>query len=799
MANTRKNYVLPLIPVRGLVVFPEMVLHFDVARKASVAALSAAMETDDRLVFLSAQKDISVEAPTEDDIYRVGCIARVKQLLKLPGGNIRVLVEGLKRAELLNIDFESDDFLTAAVKVISENKAEFDKTGYDALVMRIHALLKKISDISGQINIDVINNLSLRNDPGKMADTIAANVFVKVDARQEILEKADIGERVYRVAEILEDEAGVYEIEEKIARNTKQQIDKNQKDYLLREQLKAIRAELGEEGEDEEEYLKKLAESGISGEEAKTVEKEIGKLGKMAPSSPEYYILTQWLDTVFSLPWKEEKTEEPDILTAEKILERDHYGLSEVKERIVEYLAVRKRTDNAKGTILCLFGPPGVGKTSIAKSIAEAAGRPYVRMSLGGVRDEAEIRGHRKTYVGAMPGRIISAVARAKSKRALILLDEIDKLGSDFKGDPASAMLEVLDGAQNNAFRDHYLELQFDLSEIMFVTTANSLETIPPALLDRLEIIELSGYTDEEKLKIAEGYLVSRQMEENGLKKSEIRLGEGAIEEMIEGYTAEAGVRNLERTIGTVMRKAATKIVKGEKKSVTVTKKSLEEFLGPVKYEKELVERKNPPGVVTGLAWTKVGGVTLTVEVLAMDGTGKLELTGSLGDVMKESARAAVSYIRSRASAFGVDPDFYKKKDIHIHFPEGATPKDGPSAGITMATAILSALKGEPAKADVAMTGEITLSGRVLPIGGLKEKMLAAYRAGAKTVIIPDKNKKDLVKLDKAVLEKLAVIPVKTVDEVFAAALSCGSEDMKLVCGQKVKGAGRLRCKGEKI
>lgn len=797
MANTRKKYTLPLIPVRGLVIFPEMVLHFDVARKASVAALSAAMESEERLVFLTAQKDISVEMPRENDIYHIGCIAKVKQLLKLPGGNIRVLVEGIKRAELLGIDFESNEFLASVVKVLPEQKMECYEKDYDALVMRINALLKKISDISGQINIDVINNLSLKNDPGRMADTIAANVFVKVDDRQEILEETDIGERVYRVSEILEDEAGVYEIEEKIAKLTKQQVDKNQKDYLLREQLKAIRTELGEEGSEEDEYLKKLAESGLSGEEKKTVEKEIKKLREVPSSSPEYYILCQWLDTVFSLPWKDEKINEPDINKAEEILERDHYGLSDVKERIIEYLAVRKLAGNAKGTILCLFGPPGVGKTSIAKSVAEATGRPYVRMSLGGVRDEAEIRGHRKTYVGAMPGRIISAVARAKSKNALILLDEIDKLGSDFKGDPASAMLEVLDSAQNNAFRDHYLELPYDLSKIMFVTTANSLDTIPPALLDRLEVIELSGYTDEEKQKIAEGYLVPRQMKENGLKKSEIRFGEGVIAEIIECYTAEAGVRNLERTIGTVMRKAATKIVKGEKKSVTVTKKNIEDFLGPLKYEKDLVEKKNPPGVVTGLAWTRVGGVTLTVEVLAMDGTGKLELTGSLGDVMKESAKAAVSYIRSKALDFGVDPDFYKKKDIHIHFPEGATPKDGPSAGITMATAILSALKGVSALPDVAMTGEITLSGRVLPIGGLKEKMLAAYRAGAKTVIIPDKNKKDLVKIDDAVKEKITVIPVKTVDEVFSYALGEKRTDMKMVCGHK--SAGRLRCEGEKI
>lgn len=779
-------------------VFPSMVLHFDVARQVSVEALTAAMEAD-RLVFLAAQKDISVEAPRENDIYEIGCIAKIKQLLRMPGGNIRVLVEGVKRAKCQSMDFESEKFILSRVRAMEETEAEYEDKGYEATVLRIHELLKKISEMSGQINIDVINSVALRDNPGQMADSIAANVFVKVEDRQAVLEEADIKSRVLKTLEILEREAGVYELEQQIALKTKKQIDKNQKDYLLREQLRAIRGELGEEGGEEEEYLKKLEESGMTGEAAKTAQKEISKLAAMSPASAEYGVIKQWLDTVLSIPWRDEVLNEPSISEAEAILERDHYGLKQVKERIVEYLAVKKLSGNAKGTILCLFGPPGVGKTSIAKSIAEATGRAYVRMSLGGVRDEAEIRGHRKTYVGAMPGRIINAVIRAKSRNALVLLDEIDKLGSDFKGDPASAMLEVLDSAQNNAFRDHYVELPVDLSHILFVTTANSLDTIPPALLDRLEVIELTGYTDSEKLNIAKNYLLPRQMRENGLKKSNMHMNEAVISKIIEGYTAEAGVRNLERTIGTVARKTAAMIVKEGRKSVTVTEKNLESFLGPIKYEKELMAKKNPPGVVTGLAWTRVGGVTLTVEVLVMEGTGRIELTGSLGDVMKESAKAAVSFIRSRADYYGVEGDFYKKKDIHIHFPEGATPKDGPSAGITVATAVLSALTGVSARSDVAMTGEITLSGRVMPIGGLKEKMLAAHRAGAKTVIIPDANRKDLAEIDKSVTDKINIVPVKTVDEVFLTAL----EEVKKAEDEPIyrtheKSAENLRCKGAK-
>lgn len=796
LANTRKNYNLPLIPVRGLVIFPGMTLHFDVAREISIAALYYAMEND-RLVFLAAQKDTAVENPGIGDIYETGSVAEIKQMLKLPGGNIRVLVEGIKRAKIVKADFNENKYIKASLRAVDEIPPQLDGNGYDALVRRIHYLLKRISEISGQINIDVINNIALKDSPGKMADSIAANVFVKVDDRQEILSEPDEGERVKKVLDILEREAQVYELEQKIAVKTRKQMDKNQKDYMLREQIKVIRQELGEGADEEAEYLEKLKASGMGQEEAGTVEKEIKKLSSMQSASAEYSVLKQWLDTVLSLPWKKEELKEPDLSRAEKILNRDHYGLTEVKERIIEYLAVRKLKDSAKGPILCLAGPPGVGKTSIARSIAEATGRAYVRMSLGGVRDEAEIRGHRKTYVGAMPGRIINAVIQAKSKNALILLDEIDKLGSDFKGDPASAMLEVLDGAQNFAFRDHYIELGFDLSDILFVTTANRTDTIAPALLDRLEVIELTGYTQREKSEIAKNYLIPRQMKENGLKKSNLKMDGSVTDLIIEGYTSEAGVRGLEREIGTVCRKAAALIVKDGRKSVSVTRKNLKRFLGPVKYTKELLAKANPPGVVNGLAWTSVGGVTLTVEVTVMEGSGKIELTGSLGDVMKESAKTAVSFIRSRSAKYCIDPDFYKNKDIHIHVPEGATPKDGPSAGITIATAVLSALSDISAKAYVAMTGEITLSGRVLPIGGLKEKLLAAYRAGAKTVVIPYENKKDLEKIPEEVKDNLLIVPVKTADEVFKIALEASEKVKKPEAPgfhTGMEAAGEIRC-----
>ncbi len=785
MANRRRNYTLPLIPVRGLVIFPFMVLHFDVAREKSIKALEAAMNKD-QMVMLASQKNISVEEPSSDDIYSMGCIAKVKQMLKVPGGTIRVLVEGVKRAKIKKFDF-SNEYIIGSVSSVDSVFTEFPENDYEAILRRIHELLKKVSALSGQINIDVINNIALKDDPGQLADSIATNVFVKVEDKQAVLEETDISKRLSLVVKILSREAEVYELEQKIAIKTKKQIDKNQKDYLLREQMKVIKTELGDD-EDESEYLELLEKTYLPEEVRKKAEKEIKRLSQMPFGTAEIGVIKSWLDTVFALPWRDEEISEPDLSKAFEILEKDHYGLSKVKERIIEYLAVRKLSDNIKGPIICLYGPPGVGKTSIAKSIAKATGREYVRMSLGGIKDEAEIRGHRKTYVGAMPGRIINAVKQAKSKNALILLDEIDKLGNDFKGDPASAMLEVLDGAQNFAFRDHYLELPYDLSKILFITTANSLSTIPPALLDRLEVIEITSYTDLEKMEIAKKYLIPRLLLENGLKKKDIRLPDSVIKEVIEGYTKEAGVRNLERELSSLLRKAATMIVKNEAKVISVTEANLKKFLGVRKYDKDILGKENPPGVVTGLAWTSVGGVTLTVEVSVMDGTGKIELTGSLGDVMKESAKAAISYIRSRAKDFSIDSEFYKNKDIHIHFPEGATPKDGPSAGVTMVTALVSALLGQSAASDIAMTGEITLTGRVLPIGGLKEKMIAAYKAGAKRVIIPYDNKKNLEEIPKEVLSSLKVFPVSSVDEVIALAIGeIKREEIMLIPDEKMQ------------
>ncbi|MDP4133438.1 MAG: endopeptidase La [Bacillota bacterium] len=770
MANTRKNYTLPLIPVRGLVVFPYMVLHFDVAREKSIAALEEAMAAD-QLVFLAAQKDVSVEEPGASDIYEIGCISKIKQMLKMPGGNVRVLVEGLKRAAFTKLDF-SLPYIKAGVKVMFSEGGDIDPNSLDASARRMHELLAKISQLSGQINIDVLNNITLTDEPGLMADSIASNVFVKVADKQEILSELNIESRIKKTIAILFREVQIYELEQQIALETKKQIDKNQKDYLLREQMKVIQTELGDTSADEAaEYRDLVQNSDLPAEAAAKVTKEIHRLSSMPFGSAEITVVKQWLDVVFDLPWNKSTETNADLSKASAVLEADHYGLYKVKERILEYLAVRQLSGSTKGPILCLVGPPGVGKTSIAQSIAKATGREYVRMSLGGVKDEAEIRGHRKTYVGAMPGRIINALRQAKSKNALILLDEIDKLGNDFRGDPASAMLEVLDSAQNFAFRDHYLELPFDLSQILFVTTANNLDTIPSALKDRLEIIELTGYTTEEKLHIALNYLLPRQLTENGLKRNNLKIDESVIEAVIENYTAEAGVRNLERELGTICRKVAKAIVSENRKTVSVTKSNLKKFLGVKKYTHDKIEKESEPGVVTGLAWTSVGGVTLTVEVNIMEGTGKVELTGSLGEVMKESAKAAISYIRANVSYYGISQDFYKVKDIHVHVPEGATPKDGPSAGITIATAIISALTNCSVKSSVAMTGEITLRGRVLPIGGLKEKLLAAYRAGVTTVIIPEDNRANLEDIPTDVLSAVKVIPVRNMRSVIDIAI----------------------------
>jgi len=768
-----KKQVLPLLPLRGLTVFPYMILHFDVGRPKSIEALEDAM-INNQLIFLVTQKDVKTDDPKEEDIYRVGTISRIKQLLKLPGNTIRVLVEGISRAEISQIT-QLEPFIMSEVteKVVIE--PEYDKVEMEALIRRVHSEFEEYFQLSNKVSSETLVNVMAIEDPGQLADIIAANIALKQEDRQEILNQFDVKLRLEKLLMILTKEKEILEVEREINTRVKKQIDRNQKEYYLREQLKAIQIELGDRDgitAEVEEYKKRIAAGGLSEEAEKKALKEVDRLLKMPPGSAEGSVIRTYLDWILDLPWNKTTEERLDLSIAQKILEEEHYGLEKVKERILEYLAIRKLARGIHGSILCLVGPPGVGKTSIAKSIAKALNRKYVRMSLGGVRDEAEIRGHRRTYVGSMPGRIINALKQAGSKNALILLDEIDKMSSDFRGDPAAAMLEVLDAEQNHSFRDHYLEVSFDLSEVLFLTTANTLDTIPRPLLDRMEVISLSGYTEEEKLNIAIRYLLPKQLEKHGLKKQNIKIDEKTIRDIINYYTREAGVRNLERQIATICRKAARIIIENNQKSVTINSRNLEKFLGTKKYRYEKIKEKDEVGIATGLAWTPVGGETLSIEVNVMDGSGKVELTGSLGDVMKESARAAISFIRSKANEFGIDKDFHKNLDIHIHVPEGATPKDGPSAGITMATALISALTGYPVRKDVAMTGEITLRGRVLPIGGLKEKALAAYRAGIYTIIIPEENKRDLDEIPENVKKKIKFVPASHMDTVLKMALS---------------------------
>jgi len=763
---------IPLIPVRGLVVFPYMVLHFDVVRKKSIAALEEAM-TNNQLIFLTSQHDGLLEDVTENDFYKIGTVSKIKQLLKLPGDSIRVLVEGLYRAKIREVT-KTEPFFEVEVVEKKSTNGDLDELEFEAIVRQISYIFEDYYRLSPKVSPDAIQSILSISDPGQFADTVAANIVKKNEDKQSILEEFNVKNRLEKLLLILSREVEVLEIEKNIANKVRSQIDKNQRDYYLREQLKIIRSELGE-GDDiaseVEEYRQKLEAASIPDEGKEKLKKEISRLEKMSSSSAEAAVIRTYLDTVFDLPWDSRTEESLDLIKAAKILDEDHYGLTDVKERILEYLAVKKLSPNIKGSILCLVGPPGVGKTSIVRSIAKALNRKYVRMSLGGVRDESEIRGHRKTYVGAMPGRIINALRIAGSKNALILLDEIDKMSSDFRGDPASAMLEVLDAEQNYAFRDHYIEIPFDLSEILFITTANSLDTIPRPLLDRMEVIRISGYTHEEKLHIANKHLLPKQLALHALKKSNIRIKDDTLREIIDGYTREAGVRTLERELARLCRKVARTIATTNKQSVSITKTNLHKFLGPKKYRYDLLKEKDEVGVVTGLAWTAVGGDTLSVEVNIMDGTGKIELTGHLGDVMKESAKAAISYIRSKSAELKIEPDFYKKYDIHIHVPEGATPKDGPSAGITMATALISALTNRPARKDVAMTGEITLRGRVLPIGGLKEKILAAYRMGIKTVILPKDNETDLEQIPDNVKSCMNFVLAEYMDTVIKHAL----------------------------
>ena len=774
---TEKN--LPLIPLRGLAIFPYMVLHFDVGREKSISALEEAM-LEDQLVFLAVQKDPEIDIPTKDDFYHVGTICKVKQMLKLPGNTIRVLVEGISRGKISKLTQEEPFFRADIDEVEYDEEALQDKE-IEAIMRAVYDSFEEYVNIGNKVSPEILMTITDIEEPSRFVDTIAANMLLKPSQKQEIIEIFNPKERLEFIYKILLEEIEVLEIEKKINMRVKKQVNKIQKEYYLREQMKAIQKELGEDADTADElseYRSKLDKMKLSKEIKEKVTKEIERLSRMSPSSAEGAIIRNYLDTFFALPWEKETKDKLEIKEAEKILNQDHFGLEKVKERILEYLAVRKLAKSMKGPILCLVGPPGVGKTSIAKSVARAMNRKFVRVSLGGVRDEAEIRGHRRTYVGAIPGRIINAMKEVKSKNPVFLFDEIDKMASDFRGDPASAMLEVLDPEQNKEFTDHYLEMPYDLSKVLFITTANSLSTIPRPLLDRMEIIEVSGYTEEEKLQISKRHLLEKQIKEHGLEPDFLKISEDTLREVINKYTRESGVRNLERKIGHICRKAAKKYVENPKlKTMRVTVNNLEKFLGKPAYRYQLASEKPEVGIVTGLAWTSVGGETLTIEVTTMKGTGKLELTGQLGDVMKESAKAGMSYIRSIADKYDIDTNFHKELDIHLHIPEGAIPKDGPSAGITMATAVLSALTKIPVRSDVAMTGEVTLRGRVLPIGGLKEKSLAANRAGIKKVLLPKDNAKDLDEIPENVKKKMEFIVVESMDEVLEHALY--KEDVK--------------------
>lgn len=767
-----RKYTLPLLPLRGLTVFPYMILTFDVGRDKSIRALDDAM-VNNQMIFLVAQKDAKNDLPNEEDIYKVGTVSKVKQLLRLPGDTIRVLVEGICRAEVKQY-LQTEPFFVAEVveKIIPVGKNQ--SIEYEALKRRLVSAFEDYAKLSGKISLDTVASIGMIEDIGQLSDIIAANIQLNIEQKQEIMDEFDPADRIEKLLKILIREIEILEVEKNISMRVRKQIDKMQREYYLREQIKAIQSELGDKegvlGE-VEEYRKKLENVKLPEEAVQKVLKELDRLVKMPSGSAEGSVIRTYLDWIFDLPWDKKTEEIIDLARAQKILEEDHYGLEKVKERIIEYLAVLKLTNNIKGQILCLVGPPGVGKTSIAKSIARALNRNYVRMSLGGVRDEAEIRGHRRTYIGAMPGRIITALKLARSSNPLLLLDEIDKMSSDFRGDPASAMLEVLDSEQNFAFRDHYLELPVDLSNVLFITTANNADSIPKPLLDRMEVITISGYTEDEKVIIARKYLTGKQMKAHGLNKRKLKIDEDALRSIIRHYTREAGVRNLEREIANICRKAARMIVSGGKKSVTVSMINIEKYLGTKRYRYDKVNEKDEVGLATGLAWTPFGGDTLAVEVTLMAGNGKLELTGQLGDVMKESAKAAISFIRSQAEQLNVDKDFHNKFDIHIHVPEGAIPKDGPSAGITLATAMVSALTGQAVSRSVAMTGEITLRGRVLPVGGLKEKVLAAHRAGIDTIVIPLENRKDIDEIPGNVKSKLKFVFAADMNAVLKAAL----------------------------
>ena len=765
---------LPLIPLRGLAIFPYTILNFDIGRESSLKALDEAM-LGDELIFLTSQKEAEIDEPTEEDFYHVGTICKVKQMIKLPGDTVRVLVEGISRGTIEEIN-QDKGYFEAVIDEIVYNKDEIvNDMEVEALIRNVLESFEEYINIGNRVSPEILVSLEEIENPDRFVDTIASNIYLKPEQKQQILEEFDIAKRLELLYSILLEEIDILKIEKKITLRVKKQMNKVQKEYYLREQLKAIQKELGEEEDissESQEYREKLKKIKAPKETKAKIQKEIDKFSRISPASPDISVSRNYLDTIFSLPWNKETKDKLDIKKAKEVLDKEHYGMEKVKERILEFLAVRSLSKSLKGPIICLVGPPGVGKTSIAKSIAASLNRKFVRISLGGVRDEAEIRGHRRTYVGAIPGRIINGVKESGTKNPVFLLDEIDKMASDYKGDISSAMLEVLDPEQNKNFVDHYLEIPFDLSKILFVTTANSLSTIPGPLLDRMEIIELSGYIEEEKLNIAQKYLLVKQIEENGLKEDFVKIDDETMRDIISYYTREAGVRTLERTIGKICRKIAKKYVEDPTLTeVVVKKEDLEEYLGKDKYTFDLAGVKPEIGMVTGLAWTAVGGVTLNVEVNVLKGKGQVVLTGQLGDVMKESAQTAISYIRSISDRFDIPDDFYQTKDIHIHIPEGATPKDGPSAGVTMATAVISALTNIPVRCDVAMTGEITLRGRVLPVGGIKEKLLAAHRAGIKKVLLPKDCEAQLDEIPQNVKDQMEFVLVKHLDEVLEHAL----------------------------